>query len=231
MKVSVVMPAYNECQYIEEVVEKVLGTNIPQELIIVDDNSTDGTKDLITKLAGRRSSGCQIKVFLHERNLGKGAALQTGFKHVTGDVVIIQDADLEYDPNDYPILLSTIRDGRADVVFGSRFLGGPHRVLYFWHSLANKFITLLSNMLNDINLSDMETGYKAFRASILKEITFTSERFGFEPEFTAKVAKKRYRLYEVPVSYSGRTYGQGKKINWKDGLAALWWIMKYRLMD
>jgi glycosyltransferase involved in cell wall biosynthesis len=231
MEISVVMPVYNERQTIEEILHKVLGSEIVTQLIVVDDYSSDGTRDFLTKFKGLFSGPCRVTLLMQERNMGKGAALQRGFEHVTGDFVIVQDADLEYDPHDYPKLLEPLLDGRADVVYGSRFLGGPHRVLYFWHYVANKILTLISNMFTGINLSDMETGYKAFRSSILKDIRLKSQRFGFEPEFTAKVAKKQYRIYETPISYSGRTYQEGKKINWKDGMAALFWIIRYRLMD
>ncbi len=231
MKVSVVMPVYNEVNTIGDMVTRVLKSQIPEELIIVDDGSTDGTNKLLKKLLDCYHGPCRLKLISLEKNQGKGAALQRGFREVTQDIIIIQDADLEYDPTDYPRLLAPILDGRADVVYGSRFLGGPHRVLYFWHYVGNKMITLISNMLTDINLSDMETGYKVFRTAILKDIQFTSKRFGFEPEFTVKVANKQYRIYEVPISYSGRTYLEGKKINWKDGIAALWWIIKYRFME
>jgi glycosyltransferase involved in cell wall biosynthesis len=231
MKVSVVIPVYNECRYIEEIIRRVLATQIPAEVIIVDDGSTDGTREHAQKVIEMLPITCQVKLVFQERNMGKGAALARGFKEVTGDIVVIQDADLEYDPQDYPVLLQLILDGRADVVFGSRFLGGPHRVLYFWHYLGNKIVTLFSNIMTNLNLSDVETGYKVFHASILKDITFKSRRFGFEPEFTQKVAKHRYRIYEVPISYSGRTYAEGKKINWVDGIAALWWIVRYRLGD
>lgn len=230
MNVSVVMPIYNEVNYIEDIVSRVLKSQIPEELIIVDDGSTDGTDKLLKNLLECYHGPCKLKLISLEKNHGKGAALQRGFREVTQDIIIIQDADLEYDPTDYPRLLAPILDGRADVVYGSRFLGGPHRVLYFWHYVGNKMITLISNMLTDINLSDMETGYKVFRTAILKDIQFTSKRFGFEPEFTVKVANKQYRIYEVPISYSGRTYLEGKKINWKDGIAALWWMIKYRFM-
>jgi glycosyltransferase involved in cell wall biosynthesis len=189
----------------------------------VDDGSTDGTGDVIKK--------CEesIKVFSHEKNTGKGAAIRTAIPHITGDIVIIQDADLEYDPSEYPRLIAPIMEGKADVVYGSRFLGGPHRVLFFWHAVGNKMITTLSNMLTDLNLTDMETGYKAFRAEVLKKIRIDSNRFGFEPEITAKVARMGYRIYEVPISYWGRNYSEGKKIKWKDGLAAIYWIIKYNL--
>lgn len=231
-RVSVVMPVYNERDYIEEIAGRVLKTHIPDELVIVDDGSTDGTREILKRLVEKAAGGpCRVALVLQERNGGKGAALRRGFQEVSGDVVVVQDADLEYDPSDYPALLEPILDGRADVVYGSRFLGGPHRVLYFWHSVGNKLLTLLSNMLTDINLSDMETGYKAFRSSILGEIRLRSNRFGFEPEFTAKVARRRYRIYEIPISYSGRTYGEGKKIGWKDGLAAFWWMLRYRFAD
>jgi glycosyltransferase involved in cell wall biosynthesis len=231
MKISVVMPVYNEVDTIEDMVTRVLKSQIPEELIIVDDGSTDGTDKLLENLLDSHQGPCKLKLISLEKNQGKGAALRRGFREVTQDIIIIQDADLEYDPIDYPRLLAPILDGRADVVYGSRFLGGPHRVLYFWHYVGNRIITLLSNMLTDINLSDMETGYKVFRTAILKDLQFTSQRFGFEPEFTVKVANKRYRIYEVPISYSGRTYLEGKKINWKDGIAALWWIIKYRFME
>ena len=208
MKISVVLPAFNERNTIREIVDRVrkqLGDRA-HEIIIVDDGSTDGTREVLSTLEDAR-------VFFHEENQGKGAALRTGFEAVTGDVVIVQDADLEYDPRDYPKLLEPIEDGRADVVFGSRFLGGPHRVLFFWHFLANNLLTLFSNMLTNLNVSDMETGYKVFRAEVLRGIRIRSNRFNFEPEITAKVARAKCRIYEVPISYSGRTYSEGKK-NW-----------------
>lgn len=228
MDVSVVMPVYNERPFIEEIVSSVLKTQIPEELIIVDDCSTDGTREALTKLLETYDGPCRIKVISLEKNGGKGLALQRGFQEVTKAIVIIQDADLEYNPEDYGELLEPILKNRADVVYGSRFLGGPHRVLYFWHSLGNQMITLISNMLTGINLSDMETGYKVFRSLILKKIKFQSKRFGFEPEFTVKTTMLGYRIYEVPISYWGRTYSEGKKINWKDGVAAIWWLLKYR---
>ena len=226
MKISVVLPAFNERNTIREIVDRVrkqLGDRA-HEIIIVDDGSTDGTREVLATLEDAR-------VFFHEENQGKGAALRTGFEAVTGDVVIVQDADLEYDPRDYPKLLEPIEDGRADVVFGSRFLGGPHRVLFFWHFLANNLLTLFSNMLTNLNVSDMETGYKVFRAEVLRGIRIRSNRFNFEPEITAKVARAKCRIYEVPISYSGRTYSEGKKIGFRDGLSALWTILKFRFVD
>jgi glycosyltransferase involved in cell wall biosynthesis len=228
MKLSVVIPAYNEIGTIREIVERVMGVPIEKEIVIVDDGSTDGTREELRKIDGALEG---VKVYLHDRNRGKGAALRTGFTAVTGDVVLIQDADLEYDPREYPKLLEPILDGRADVVYGSRFLGGPHRVLFFWHYVGNRFLTLLSNMMNNLNLSDMETCYKAFRRQVLDQIRIRSDRFGFEPEFTAKAARNGFRVYEVPISYSGRTYSEGKKINWKDGFKAIFAILWFRFFD
>ncbi|MCC6798424.1 MAG: glycosyltransferase family 2 protein [Candidatus Hydrogenedentes bacterium] len=227
MKLSIVIPAYNEAGTIAQVVERVQSVPYEKHIIVVDDASTDATREALHSLDGNAN----LEIISHDRNRGKGAALRTGFARVTGDIVIIQDADLEYDPRDYPKLLEPILDGRADVVYGSRFLGGPHRVLLFWHSIGNRFLTLLSNALTNINLTDMETCYKAFRADILKDIDFKSDRFGFEPEFTAKVARRGYRIYEVPISYSGRSYAEGKKITWRDGLAALFTIVRFRFFD
>jgi glycosyltransferase involved in cell wall biosynthesis len=227
VKLSVVIPVYNEKDTLREIVSRVQSAPWDKEIILIDDCSIDGSKDVLKEYEGQSD----IKVLYHERNQGKGAALRTGFSNVEGDVIIIQDADLEYDPSDYGKLLEPIEDNRADVVFGSRFLGGPHRVMFFWHYLANKALTTLSNMLTDLNLTDMETGYKVFTKKSLDELTFECDRFGFEPEFTSKVAKKNFRIYEVPISYSGRDYAHGKKITWKDGVAAVWFILKYRFFS
>ena len=227
MMLSVIIPVYNEVKTILEVVERVQATPDEKEILIIDDGSTDGTREKLKEI-----SASNIRVILHEKNQGKGAAIQTGWKHASGDVLLIQDADTEYDPSDYPQLLEPIRSGKADVVFGSRFLGGgSHRVLYFWHSLGNRFLTLLANMLNDVNMSDMETGYKVFTREVQNAIQIRSNRFGFEPEFTAKVARKKFRIYEVPISYYGRGYKEGKKITWRDGIAAVFWIVRYRFFD
>jgi glycosyltransferase involved in cell wall biosynthesis len=223
LKLTIIIPVFNEAKTVLNVIKRVKNVPIEKEIIVVDDASTDGTRDLLEK--------CEegIKVFFHETNQGKGAAIRTALPHVTGDVVVIQDADMEYDPMEYPQLVTPILEGKADVVYGSRFLGGPHRVLFFWHAVGNKIITTLSNMLTDLNLSDMETGYKVFRVEVLRHITVESNRFGIEPEITAKVAQMGYRIYEIPISYWGRDYSEGKKINWKDGVAALYWIFKYNL--
>ena len=225
LTVSVVIPIYNECRTLEQLLTLVEAQDVVTEITLVDDGSTDGTRDILKKIEGRD----RCRVLYHDRNRGKGAALRTGFAVVTGDVVLVQDADLEYDPADYPALLEPIFSGRADVVFGSRFLGGPHRVLYFWHYVGNRFLTLLSNMFNNLNLTDMEVCYKVFRRDVLQQLTLKCDRFGFEPEVTAKVAKLGVRIYEVPVRYYGRTYAEGKKIGWKDGVAALWWIVRFGL--
>lgn len=227
MKLSVVIPVYNERRTIEEIIRRVEGVAIEKEIIVVDDCSTDGTRDVLKKLEDRN----EIKVIYQPRNQGKGAALREGFKHATGDIIVVQDADLEYDPREYPQLIAPIVEGKADVVYGSRFLSGPHRVLFFWHYVGNKILTTLSNMLTDLNLSDMETCYKAFRADVIKRIKLRENRFGFEPEVTAKIARMGCRVYEVPISYHGRDYSQGKKINWKDGVAAICCILKYRFID
>jgi glycosyltransferase involved in cell wall biosynthesis len=225
MKISVVIPVYNEAATILDVIAAVRKVPLDLELIVVDDGSTDGTREIIASITDP-----QVKVILHDRNRGKGAALRTGFRHISGDVAIIQDADLEYDPNDYHRLLKPITEGKADVVYGSRFIGGDqHRVLFFWHMLGNRFLTLISNMLSNLNLTDMETCYKVFRREILEQLTIEEDRFGFEPEITAKVARSQARIYEVGISYAGRTYQEGKKIGWKDGISALRCILKYNL--
>jgi len=226
MKLSVVIPVYNEKGTILEVLERVRRVDLPKEILVVDDCSTDGTRDVLASLPPSED----VRILYQPVNMGKGAALRAGFAAVTGDIVVVQDADLEYDPAEYGDLIQPILDNRADVVFGSRFLGGPHRVLLFWHSVGNRLLTTLSNMLTDLNLTDMETCYKVFRAEILKKIALRENRFGFEPEFTAKVSRARCRIYEVPISYSGRDYSEGKKIGWKDGVAAVYFIFKYRFM-
>ena len=229
-KLSVVVPVFNELQWIREIVRRVQEVPIPKEIILVDDYSTDGTKAILLEL----EAVANIRVIYHEKNQGKGAALRTGFKHATGDVIIVQDADLEYDPAEYPRLIQPILENRADVVFGSRFIGDNHRVLYFWHSVANKGLTMLSNIFTNLNLTDMETCYKVFRREVLQGIEIKSDRFGFEPEITAKIAKKKnpaWRIYEVPISYSGRTYEEGKKIGLKDAFNALYCILRFWLKN
>jgi glycosyltransferase involved in cell wall biosynthesis len=236
MTLSIIMPTYNEIATISEIIQRVLEAPVqfPKELIIVDDCSVDGTREYLKNLAkpeGSETGGGRVKVLFHEKNTGKGWAIRTAIPHVTGDIVLIQDADLEYDPRDYPALLQPILDGRADVVFGNRFHGGSHRVLYFWHFAGNLFLTTLCNMVTNLNLADMEVGYKVLRAEVLRRMQIRSSRFGFEPEITVKVAKLGYRVYEVPISYHGRTYAEGKKIGWRDGLAALFHIIRYRFFD
>lgn len=229
LKVSVLVPVYNELHTVERVIERVRSIDVQTQIILVDDCSQDGTRDLLRKMAERDEE--DLTILFHETNRGKGAAIRTALAAANGDVTIVQDADMEYDPVEYPALLAPIEHGVADVVYGSRFLGGPHRVLFFWHQLGNQFLTLLSNVLTNLNLTDMETGYKAFRTDLLKQMRLTADRFGFEPEVTARVAQMRCRLYEVPISYWGRDYSAGKKITWRDGFAALWFIFKFNVTD
>jgi glycosyltransferase involved in cell wall biosynthesis len=246
MKVSVVIPAYNERAFIEELLLRVQAIQINKEVLVIDDASTDGTQALLRQFENARAAGERevpvhngqaflslegMRFIFQEQNCGKGAALRRGFEAATGDIVLVQDADLEYDPQDYAKLLAPIFDGRADVVYGSRFLGGPQRVHYFWHYAGNKFLTLLSDMLTNLKLSDMETCYKVFRREVLQGFKIESNRFGFEPECTAKIAKGNWRVYEVPISYSGRTYAEGKKITWRDGFSTLWCILRYNLFS
>ncbi len=229
-KLSILIPVFNEVGTVAEIVRRVRAADtcgLEKEIIIVDDASTDGTASVLAELA----KDSDLKITSHPYNRGKGAALRTALEKATGDIVLIQDADLEYDPRDYPKLLTPILEGKADVVYGSRFTGGTHRVLLFWHYVANRFLTLLSNMLCNLNLTDMETCYKVFKRSCLEGITLNAERFGIEPELTAKLARRRYRFYETDINYAGRDYTEGKKINWKDGLAALWFIFRYRFFD
>ncbi|HEY2119144.1 MAG TPA: glycosyltransferase family 2 protein [Candidatus Acidoferrum sp.] len=245
-RLSVVVPVYNEKHTILELLERILTTDIAKEVIVVDDDSKDGTREILMTLSEMHAKGeataalqdgadsislGDLRFFFQSSNLGKGAALRRGFAESTGDIVLVQDADLEYDPVDYPKLLEPIVDGKADVVYGSRFLGGPQRVHYFWHYVANKMLTLLSNVFTNLKLTDMETGYKVFRREVLQGIRLESNRFGFEPEITAKIARGNWRVYEVPISYAGRTYEEGKKITWKDGVQALWCIILYRFKD
>jgi len=219
----VVIPCYNEEATIQSLINLVLNSKWVAEIIVVDDGSKDRSREILASI-----DNAKVRVVLHEVNKGKGAALRTGFQHATSEFVIVQDADLEYDPSEYPLVLEPLLDDRADVVFGSRFLSGrPHRVLYFWHSLGNKFLTLMSNMFTDLNLTDMETCYKCFRREVIQSITIEEDRFGFEPEITAKLAKSRVRIYEVGISYSGRTYDEGKKIGWRDGVRAVYCIVRY----
>jgi glycosyltransferase involved in cell wall biosynthesis len=234
---SLVIPVYNEIPTLAELLRRVVEVDFPKELVIVDDCSRDGSREFLRELqeqgvkalGGTPANVNELKVIFQERNQGKGAALRRGFQEATGDVVLVQDADLEYDPAEYPRLLQPILDGRADVVYGSRFIGEQHRVLYFWHYVANKVLTTLSNMFTNLNLTDMETCYKVFRAEVIKGIEVEEDRFGFEPEVTAKVARGGWRVYEVPISYHGRTYEEGKKIGWKDGVRALYAIAKYSI--
>lgn len=234
---SVVMPVYNEVYTLQEIVKRVAEVPVPKEIIIIDDGSKDGTRDTLQKLIeqhgadGNLNANTKLKIIFNQANMGKGACIRVGIQHATGDLLIVQDADLEYDPEEYPKLIEPILAGDADVVFGSRFRGERQRVLHFWHTLGNKFLTLLSNVFTNLNLTDMETCYKVFRTEIIKAIPLRSQRFGFEPEITAKMAKLRCRIYEVPISYHGRTYAEGKKINWKDGISAVWTILRFWIQD
>jgi len=227
LKLSIVIPIYNERETLETLIAKVNAVDYDKEILLIDDFSRDGTREVLKKYENKEN----FQVLYHDHNQGKGAALRTGFSNVNGDIIIIQDADLEYNPADYGTLIEPILDGRADVVYGSRFLGGPHRVLLFWHSIGNMVLTTFSNMLTNINLTDMETGYKVFTKKVNDTLTFKCDRFGFEPEFTAKVAKNNFRIYEVPISYNGRDYSEGKKITWKDGVAAIWYIIKFKFTN
>ncbi|HXN86165.1 MAG TPA: glycosyltransferase family 2 protein [Candidatus Binataceae bacterium] len=226
IKISVVIPVFNEVKTIGEVINRVLNCGFDAEVIVVDDASSDGTREFLHNFHHD-----QVKVFYHSKNRGKGAALRLGFAAASHQYVFVQDADLEYDPNDYQVMIKPLLDGRADMVYGSRFLGGPHRVLLYWHYLGNRMITLLSNILSDLNLSDMETGMKAFARDKLIQIRLSANRFTFEPEITSKAARARWRIYEVPISYSGRTYAEGKKIGWRDAISAICAIVYYRFLD
>ncbi|HET6845815.1 MAG TPA: glycosyltransferase family 2 protein [Anaerolineales bacterium] len=227
MKVSVVIPVYNEIGNIQEILKRVRATGAASEIIVVDDGSTDGSRDVLAKLKGSRG----LKVILHERNLGKGGAVRTGIQAAQGDVILIQDADLEYNPRDYPVLLQPLVDGVADVVYGSRFLGGPRRAVMFWHMIANQLLTLMTNVLYNTILTDMETGYKVFRRQVVADMRLRSRGFEFEPEFTAKVLKRHCRIFEVPISFNPRDYSQGKKIKLQDAFVAVWTLLKYRFVD
>ena len=227
MKLSIIIPVYNEVKNISEIVKRVQATKLATEIIIVDDGSQDGTGEILQKLDGKR----KIRVLLQGKNQGKGAAVVTGMQAAKGDVLLIQDADLEYDPRDYPALLKPIQEGLADVVYGSRFLGAAHRVTMFWHQLANQLLTLMTNILYDSILTDMETGYKVFRREVIEGMTIRAKRFNFEPEFTAKILKRKYRIFEVPITFNPRDYADGKKIKLKDAFEAVWALLKYRFMD
>ena len=227
MKLSVIIPVYNEAKNISEIVKRVQATRLATEIIIVDDGSRDGTGEILQKLDGKR----KVRVLIQGKNEGKGAAVVTGLKAATGDILLIQDADLEYDPRDYPALLKPIQEGVADVVYGSRFLGAAHRVTMFWHQLANQLLTLMTNILYDSILTDMETGYKVFRRGVTEGMTIRAKRFNFEPEFTAKILKRKYRIFEVPITFNPRDYSDGKKIKLKDAFEAVWALIKYRFVD
>ena len=227
VKLSIIIPVYNEYSTIKEIIKRVQTVPFEKEIIVIDDYSTDGTRELLKEI----EQDSDLRIFFHPKNMGKGAALRTGFSHITGDIVIIQDADLEYDPVEYQKLIQPICEDKADVVYGSRFMGGPRRVLYFWHSVANSILTIFSNMMTNLNLTDMETGYKVFRREVIEKISLKSNRFGFEPEITAKISKLGIRIYEIPISYYGRKYDEGKKIGWKDGLSAFFTIIRYRFFN
>ncbi|HEV2489395.1 MAG TPA: glycosyltransferase family 2 protein [Candidatus Acidoferrales bacterium] len=246
MTLSVIIAAYNEREFIEEILHRVQAVGLAKEIVVVDDGSTDGTREWLGEMHRRQQAGeaeaeilegqvrlrlGEFRFLFQERNQGKGAALRRGFAEAAGEILLVQDADLEYDPRDYPKLIEPILDGRADVVYGSRFLGGPQRVHFFWHYVGNKFLTLLSDMLTNLKITDMETCYKAFRREVIRSFPLRSNRFGFEPEVTAKVAKGRWRVYEVPISYAGRSYEEGKKITWRDGMTALFTILRYRFFN
>ncbi len=227
MKLSVVVPVYNEVNNLREILKRIQATKLPSEIVIVDDGSTDGSRKLLATLDGREA----VRVILHEKNMGKGAAVRTGIHAARGDIILIQDADLEYNPHDYPALLKPIRDGVADVVYGSRFLGGPRRAVMFWHMIANQLLTLMTNILYNTILSDMETGYKVFRRPVVEGMKLRAHRFDFEPEFTAKVLKRHYRIFEVPISFNPRDYSEGKKIKLQDAFVAVWTLLKYKFVD
>jgi glycosyltransferase involved in cell wall biosynthesis len=227
LKLSVIVPCYNEKNTVAEIIRRVRAVELANEIIVIDDGSTDGTREVLAQIP----TGDDLKVICHDRNLGKGAAVRSGFKSATGDVLLIQDADLEYDPREYPILIKPIEEGISKVVYGSRFLGGPRKAMFFWNMVANRTLTLVTNILYNSIISDMETCYKVFRAEVIRDIPLRSRRFDFEPEITAKVLKRGYRIYEVPISYNGREWEEGKKITWRDGVIAMWTLIRYRIMD